>query len=89
MADEAQTLIADARARLAADKPKMQEILDLIDRLAFEIESFERRKVEYWMAGAVSDDNIRRVLTLEAAHRFLTLIKANEKEVGKVLRSGA
>ena len=89
MADEAQAAIVEARARLSAEKPKMQEILDLIDVLAFEIESFERRKIEHWMATGIADSNIRRVLVLEAAHRFLTLCKANEKEVGRVLRSGS
>lgn len=89
MADEAQAAITEARARLSADKPKMQEIIDLLDKIAFEIESFEHRRIEYWQSETISEDNIRRVLVLEAAHRFLILIKANEKEVGKVLRSGS
>ena len=50
------------------------------------VESFETRKLEFGLQSAPSDCNIRKVVVLDHAIRFLSRIEEKQAAVARVLR---
>lgn len=83
---EAAAIVSAARADASADKPDMRDMIEALQSEASAVESFEARKLEQAHQIAPSPSNIRKIVVLDAAIRFLERIEKNKAAVARVLR---
>jgi len=80
-------MLSTAReAALKDGKPGIDEMIELMDQLAFQIESTTRIAFEVYGQDTVHDSVGRKLVTIESLKKFLELVKLKEHSVKRVLR---
>jgi len=83
---DAQKIIADAKGVSSSAKPLIAEMITALMEEAAAVESFETRKLEIGQQSAPSDCNIRKIVVLDHAIRFLCRIEENQAAVARAIR---